>query len=171
MARAVQVASTPAGASASEARRRARRQATLAEDLGEVAEAKLVELREIWRERLGEDPPALRSREIFRRMLAYRLQAAAQGGLSSGAMRRLDQIEAARGGPAQVAAPAPVRLGSGAVLIREWKGVRHEVRVVEGGYAHAGETYKSLSEVARAITGTRWNGPLFFGLREKKEAA
>ena len=57
-------------------------------------------------------------------------------------------------------------------MAEPWKGVRHEVRVVPTGFAHAGQTYKSLSEVARAITGTRWNGPLFFGLRDKaKEAA
>jgi hypothetical protein len=105
-------------------------------------------------------------------MLAHRLQEAVHGGLSAASRRKLAQIEARRADPPAKAPPAPVRINAGATLIRVWKGVRHEVRVVDGAYAHEGQTYKSLSEVARAITGTRWNGPLFFGLRDKvKEAA
>jgi hypothetical protein len=151
---------------------RLQRRDSLASDLEAVAVARLSDLREIWRERLGQEPPRLRSREIFRRMLAYRLQEAVHGGLSAVSQRKLAQIELRRTSAAAKTAPAPVRLSAGATLIREWKGVRHEVRVVPAGYVHAGQTYKSLSEVARAITGTRWNGPLFFGLRDKaKEAA
>jgi len=151
---------------------RLRRRESLQADMEAVAGGRLPELRDIWRERLGDEPPALRSREIFRRMLAYRLQEAVHGGLSAVSRRKLDQMEARRSAPevTRLALP-PVRLGAAATLIREWKGVRHEVRVIPDGFAHDGQTYKSLSEVARAITGTRWNGPLFFGLREKKEAA
>ena len=65
------------------------------------------------------------------------------------------------------AAPA---LSNGVRLVREWQGVRHEVVVVEGKFLHHGNTYKSLSQIARAITGARWNGPRFFGLREKAAA-
>ena len=57
-------------------------------------------------------------------------------------------------------------LSEGTVITREWKGVRHEVEIADGGFIYRGERWKSLSEVARTITGTRWNGPRFFGLRE-----
>jgi hypothetical protein len=151
---------------------RLRRQDSLVADLAAVAAGRLSKLRQIWSDRLGEDPPpALRSPEILRRMLAYRLQAAVHGDISPAIRRKLAEFEARRTGP-KTATPTPTRLRSGAKLIRDWKGVAHEVWVVEAGFIHQGLTYKSLSEIARVITGTRWNGPLFFGLREKmKEAA
>jgi hypothetical protein len=136
-------------------------------DLDYVETARLSELRATWAEKLGYEPPQLRSREIFRRMLAYRLQAAALGDLSAAAKRRLAALEARRTMPGQTPRPTAVRLSPGTLLIREWKGVRQEVRVLIDGFSHQGIIYKSLSEVARAIAGTRWNGPLFFGLRDK----
>lgn len=145
--------------------------ASLDLELDAIAKARLPELRVIWSSRLGEDPPALRSREIFRRMLAYRVQAAALGGLSGAARRKLDDIEQRRASRVSKPAPPLVRLSPGLILIRKWKGVRHEARVVDRGFLHEGKTYRSLSEVARAITGTRWNGPLFFGLRDQPKAA
>jgi hypothetical protein len=151
--------------------RRASLRLSLEPDLVQVATARLVELRAIWADRLGYAPPPLRSREIFRRMLAYRLQAAALGDLSAAAKRKLAALEAERTNPRRKRASPRLRLGHGAVLIREWKGVRHEVQVAKDGFRHHGVTYKSLSEVARAITGSRWNGPLFFGLRDKAKAA
>lgn len=140
-------------------------------DLLAVAAARLGELRDIWRARLGTEPPALRSREIFRRMLAYRLQEAALGGLSAASRRKLDQIEQRRQSPTAKAPPPIFRLTSGTILTREWKGVRHQVKVAGDGFEHEGQLYKSLSEVARTITASRWNGPLFFGLRDKAKAA
>lgn len=151
-------------------RRREALVASLKADLHHVETARLSELRDIWTEKLGSPPPPLRSREIFRRMLAYRLQAAALGDLSPSAKRRLATLEARRTNSDSKTKPAAVRLGAGALLIREWKGVQHEVRVIAGGFNHEGVTYKSLSEVARVIAGTRWNGPLFFGLRDKPKA-
>lgn len=151
--------------------RRAALRQTLDADLDLVAHARLSELRDIWSERLGQEPPPLRSREIFRRMLAYRLQAAVFGDLSAATRRKLAAIEARRANPPKKRTALPTRLGVGTVLIREWQGVRHEVRVVGDGFVHQGTTYKSLSVAARAITGSRWNGPLFFGLRDKLKAA
>jgi hypothetical protein len=145
--------------------------ATLEADLDDVEDARLSELRVIWKEKLGYEPPPLRSREIFRRMLAYRLQAAALGDLSAAAKRKLAAMETRRAMPGQTPRPTTIRLSPGTLLIREWKGVRHEVRVLADGFSHQGVVYKSLSEVARAIAGTRWNGPLFFGLRDKPGAA
>jgi len=151
--------------------RRAALALTLERDLNQIATAKLSELRTLWSDRLGGDPPPLRSREIFRRMLAYGLQATALGDLSAACQRKLAAMEVKRTNPARKRPSAPLKLGHGAMLIREWKGVRHEVRVMPDGFHHDGAVYGSLSEVARHITGSRWNGRLFFGLRTSAKAA
>ena len=113
-------------------------------------------LREKWRRLIG-PPPALRSPELLRRMLGWKIQAAAFGGLDAETRRRLRRPAPTR---SPTAAPTP-----GTRLTREWKGVAHEVEVIADGYILAGRRFRSLSEVARAITGARWNGPRFFGLR------
>ncbi|MFW2341060.1 DUF2924 domain-containing protein [Brevundimonas sp.] len=116
----------------------------------------LEELRAIWRDRYGV-PPKLRSPQLLRLNLAWRIQADAFGGLDAETKRRLR-----RGGAGAAAAD---RLQPGVRLIREWKGVPHEVVVEEGGFRYDGRVWKSLSEIARHISGARWNGPRFFGLR------
>lgn len=118
----------------------------------------LAGLREEWRRRFGK-ACGIRSPDLVRRILAFELQADAFGGLDpevKGKLRRVD-LKAKRRKPG---------LQPGARLIREWRGSRHEVDVVDGGFVHEGARYASLSEVARAITGTRWSGPRFFGLAE-----
>ena len=117
--------------------------------------ADLQELRTEWEQRFGA-VPRLRSPDLLRRILAWRIQAASRGGLDPVTCRLL---------AGNVAGPE-LMLSEGTVISREWKGRRHEVEVAEGGFIYRGERWKSLSEVARAITGTRWNGPRFFGLRE-----
>jgi hypothetical protein len=99
----------------------------------------------------------------LRLLLAWRLQEARLGGLSVKARRQLRQLAGAvdPGKPLARAGPA---LKSGMVLAREWKGVTHRVHVLEDGFAHEGKVYATLSEAARAITGTRWSGPRFFGV-------
>ena len=120
-------------------------------------------LRTQWRARYG-PPPALRSPELLAMMLAWRIQAAVEGGLGA------DMRRALRRPPSKRSTNEPAA-GPGARLIREWQGVRHEVTVEEGGvFLHAGTRHRSLSQVARAITGTRWNGPRFFGLRAEARA-
>ena len=118
----------------------------------------LAGLRAHWQTRYG-PPPRLRSVELLRLMLAWRMQAEADGGLGRETRRRL-----ARRGPVQ---PAGLELGAGAVLCREWRGRVIEVTVEAQGFRWEARTYPSLSAVARAITGTRWNGPRFFGLRSR----
>ena len=113
-------------------------------------------LRDEWRQRYG-PPPKMRSTELLARLLAWRIQADAFGGLDATTIRLLKR---------EAPAPAKALLDSGTRLFREWQGRRHEVTVLEQGFGYAGREYRSLSEVARAITGTRWNGPRFFGLRE-----
>lgn len=103
--------------------------------------------------------PTLRSPELLALMLAYRLQAAVEGGIAVETRRTLRRPSAAKG-------LSP--LTPGTLLSREWKGVRQEVTVGPDGRLHwQGGEYRSLSEVARAITGVRWNGPRFFGLRDE----
>ena len=113
-------------------------------------------LRAFWRERFGAPPP-LRSPELLRHLIAWRLQAAIHGGLDRDTRKAL-----ARTGP--VAAEG-LALGDGARIRRNWQGRSIEVIVRDGGFEWDGRRYASLSAVARAVTGARWNGPRFFGLR------
>ena len=112
-------------------------------------------LRDAWPERFG-PPPRLRSPDLLRRMLSWRLQVEAYGGLDADTRKLLAKGAVKASGP--TAAP-------GVRLVREWKGERHEAEVLEDGVLYRGDRYASLSEVAREITGSRWNGPRFFGLR------
>lgn len=117
--------------------------------------ADLRELRDEWERRYGASH-RLRSADLLRRILAWRIQAAAEGGLDRATRSMLAGKPA---GPENL-------LSAGSVITREWKGERHDVEVAESGFIYRGERWNSLSEVARAITSTRWNGPRFFGLRE-----
>lgn len=130
--------------------------ADLQADVAALEAMQLQELRETWRERFGA-PPSFRSKEIFRLLLAWRLQAVARGGLD----KESHQVLARTG---RVVAEGQ-DLGVGALLRRIWNGEEHIVTVVNGGFAWRGQTFRSLSAVATAIAGTRWNGPRFFGLR------
>lgn len=114
-------------------------------------------LRSVWRERYG-PAPKLRSRELLGLMLAWRIQAEAFGGLD-GATRR--KLKAETSG-----VRSRLDLAPGAVLTREWKGVPETVRRTEAGYEWRGRSYRSLTAVARAISGGPRSGPLFFGLKE-----
>jgi hypothetical protein len=119
-------------------------------------------LRARWRLMFGGAPPAGLSKDIIKRMLAYRIQEEAFGGLDREMKKLFDGL--ARGGKAR--AELNRRLKPGAVLVREYQDTRHTVMVVPEGFSWEGTTYTSLSTIARAITGTVWNGPRFFGLRE-----
>ena len=98
------------------------------------------------------------SQPFLRRFLAFEVQARRMGGLPRGFVKRLERQVA---GTALPAGPAP-----GGRLLREWNGTTHAVDVVDDGYRWNGETYRSLSAVARAITGARWSGPRFFGISQ-----
>lgn len=126
-------------------------------------------LKAMWRELYGSEPPPY-NRTFLVKRLAYRLQELAYGGLSPQAVQRLDQLADEIDGkkksrPKDIATPV-----TGTRLMREWQGVMHQVTVLAGGFDWQGRRYASLSAVARAITGTRWNGPLFFGLRKHGKA-
>lgn len=117
----------------------------------------LVGLREAWERRYGAPPP-LRSVELLRLMLAWRLQADALGGLDKETRRQL-------GRSGRVLAEG-LELGLGTRLQRRWRGRAVEVVVEADGFRWEGRSYPSLSAVATAIAGSRWNGPRFFGLRD-----
>ena len=116
------------------------------------------DVRADWRDRFG-PPPALRSAELLDQMLAWRVQAAEEGGLSRPSRAAL------------LAAPAMTAEGleEGTRIVREWKGIRHQVDALETGFLYDGRTFASLSMIAREITGCRRNGPKFFGLRTESD--
>jgi hypothetical protein len=122
----------------------------------------LAALRSVWEGRIG-PAPKLRSPELLRHLLAWHLQVEAFGDLDRETKRRL----AARG-PVEAEGR---QFGLGAILRRDWQGRRIEVVVETDGFRWEGQMFPSLSAIARAATGTRWNGPRFFGLRTGEAAA
>jgi hypothetical protein len=127
------------------------------------------DLKRRWRDLFETEPPPY-NRRFLESRLAYRIQELAYGGLKPETVDRLDALA-----DDVVGADAGKRHGAvkdrpiaGTRLIREWQGVERCVTVRDDGYEYQGRLYKSLSAIARAITGTRWNGPLFFGLRNQR---
>src|SRR6516162_1778219 len=114
-------------------------------------------LRRYWRVVFGQTPPADLSRDLLGRMIAWRLQERAFGGLDRESLRFLDGLARHGGSPRR-------RLKPGTVLVRDYQSQRHTVTVVPDGFDWQGTTYSSLSAIARAITGTAWSGPRFFAL-------
>jgi hypothetical protein len=128
-------------------------------------------LRAKWAQLFGFNPSPLLSRLFIIRSIAYRLQEKVFGGLKPSVQRLLDQVHDAAPG-ADLARLPKKRASAGTILIREWRGVRHRVTVLDDSVIYRGQRYKSLSEVARLITGSRWSGPRFFGVTHRtKEAA
>jgi hypothetical protein len=134
------------------------------------------QLRLQWRNHLGGITPAHLPRWLLLRLLAYRLQAAALGGLDKASVRsiRTSQGGATEFGDRRFKTRRPrtregIGLNAGALLVREWQGKLERVMVLDGGFAWNGRTFSSLSQVAQAITGTSWNGHRFFGLRPTKD--
>lgn len=116
-------------------------------------------LAERWAEAYGAPPAADVSAPLMRKALAWEIQATAFGGHSAKTLRTLKA--AAKGGT------VPKTASAGTRLVREWNGATYEVEVLEGGYRWRGETWTSLSAIAKAITGAKWSGPRFFGLAKR----
>lgn len=133
----------------------------------EIADLGVEDLRGVWRERLGEPPP-VRSGDILRRALADALQRVATGG-DAALDRRLAKV-ASRHRTGHRPKVRTVSFKPGSTLVRDWQGRRHEVEVAGDGFIWNGQKHASLSKVARLITGVRWNGPRFFGLRDSEAA-
>jgi hypothetical protein len=137
--------------------------------LSELEALDLPLLRKEWRKHLRREPPRL-SRDLTLRALAYAIQEEAFGGLSRQAAKRL-QGSIADDGEGLSAPSRASRLSAGARLVREWRGRPHSVEVLDRGFLYEGVIYKSLSEVARRITGAHWSGPRFFGLSKRQSFA
>ena len=127
------------------------------------------QLKKLWRDLFDKEPPAY-NRRFLENRLTYRLQELALGGLSQTTVKRLEQLgEQLDGGDKRVRSRrTDERPVVGTRMIREWQGVAHEVVVHVDSFEHQGQRYKSLSRVARAITGVSWNGWIFFGLRSRR---
>lgn len=141
---------------------------TVAAQVTALPNKEMIELKEMWRDLYGSEPPRYNKTHLVKR-LAYRIQELAYGGLSAQTVKRLDAL--ADEEEARLTGKKPRRRSSdqllaGTRLVREWDGVEHTVTALVDGFEFEGRRYKSLSAIARAITGTRWNGPLFFGLRK-----
>jgi Protein of unknown function (DUF2924) len=138
-------------------------------ELDRLAAMPIAQLRVRYREVFRTDPPKAFGPDLLRRSVAHRIQEKAYGGLSRSTQRLLDQMMKAFSAKPNGKIVLPRRIKPGSVLVREWKGRSHRVMVLEDGFAYDGGTYSNLSEIAGLITGTRWNGPRFFGLRPKTE--
>jgi Protein of unknown function (DUF2924) len=127
------------------------------------------DLKRRWRDLFETEPPPY-NRRFLESRLAYRIQELAYGGLKPETVARLDALadDVAGADPGNRHRMDKDRPIAGTRLFREWQGVEHCVTVSNEGYEYQGRPYKSLSAIARAITGTRWNGPLFFGLRNQR---
>ena len=143
----------------------------------------LDDLRSRWRQRLRSAPPHNLPRALLLRLLAYKLQARMHGDLDTNTAKYLDRIardharrrESGAFRPSKAVPPVPPALRdrglkAGTMLVREHAGLQHRVVIMAEGFAWEGRIYTSLSEIARHITGTRWNGPRFFGLRGRAMA-
>lgn len=128
-------------------------------EVAAIANMNLSELRKLWSQRYG-DPPKHRAADLLRRILAWRIQADAYEGFDAATIKML------RSQQKNTDKPSPV---AGMRLARDWQGRRYEVIVLENSIYYEGRKYGSLSEVARVITGVRWNGPRFFGLRQSNK--
>ena len=144
--------------------------------LRRIAELKTMSIRELkqkWRDLFETEPPAYNRRFIEHR-LAYRIQELAYGGLKPETVKLLRKLgdELDGGDPAvRRRRPSQERPVAGTCLIREWQGVEHLVTVLNDGFEYQGCPFQSLSAIARQITGTRWNGWVFFDLKNRKGAA
>ena len=139
--------------------------------LAALKTATTLELKAQWRDLFDSEPPPFNRRYLESR-LAYRIQDRAYGGLKPETIRRLERLgdELDGGDRKKSRIRADLKPITGTRLIREWQGVEHVVTVTSDGFDWQGRPYRSLSAIARAITGTRWNGLVFFGLKNRRGA-
>jgi hypothetical protein len=146
-----------------------------ADVLGRLAALKTTatpDLKQQWRELFAAEPPPY-NRRFLESRLAYRIQELAYGGLKPETIQRLEALgeQLDGGNPVLRRIRGDDKPITGTRLIREYQGVEHSVIVLHDGYEYQGRPYQSLSSIARTITGTRWNGWLFFGLKNRRGTA
>lgn len=123
-------------------------------------------LRAFWADRFSSDPPPVRSADFLKNLIIWKLQTELHGGISNDARRRLNRLSKGFDRDPSYIPVTNHGLKTGTVLTREWRGTQYHVQVLKDGIEYDGKRYKSLSEVASHITGARWSGPLFFGLKK-----
>jgi hypothetical protein len=133
--------------------------------LGSLPKLNRIELRVRWRDSYGSDPPEKISDLLMQQAIAHRLQLRHFGGLSFSTRRALQRVLEESGATRLDPRSPSNSIPGGTMLIRQWHGATHQVTATDKGVLYRGKLFRSLSEVARKITGTRWSGPLFFGLR------
>jgi hypothetical protein len=141
------------------------------EEIRELERADVPTLKARWKALLKREPPRFAKRGFLTQVLAWEIQARAFGGLKPSVHRQLLALGAPNGSTARRTIEPRMRLRPGVKLVRSWRGVTHEVMVTEQGYFWRGQSFDSLSTIAREITGTRWSGPLFFGIRKRASAS
>jgi hypothetical protein len=134
-------------------------------ELGRLPAMPIADLRNRYQELFRTAPPKAFGPDLLRRSIAHRIQEKAYGGLPRETQRLLDQLVRAAMAKPNGRLELPRRIKPGSELVRTWKGKGYRVMVMADGFAYDGKTFASLSEIATEITGTRWNGPRFFGLR------
>ncbi|MFL5000375.1 MAG: DUF2924 domain-containing protein [Xanthobacteraceae bacterium] len=138
-------------------------------DLENLEQLSRAELRTLWTQELAEEPPPSLGRDILALGIAYARQERRYGGLSRPVAKELDRLlaRALEDGKEPLVSTRPLPR-AGTILVREWQGTTHHVTVTDDGFLWNGKPHRSLSSIARALTGTTWNGPRFFGLRDVK---
>lgn len=138
----------------------------LAEQLNELSNKPTTALRNRWARLYRTQPPKRMSRDLLVLAISWKIQSKAMGGLNMATKRRLMDTASRQGNEAT---GKTIRLKAGTRLVREWHGEPHEVLVLEERFEWQGKPYRSLSQIAREITGVRWSGPRFFGLKPKPD--
>jgi hypothetical protein len=128
------------------------------------------ELRALWQDLFARPAHPRLRRNLMIPILAYRLQEKAYGGLKSSTHKRLQKLAVELKQNCQAPPPVAPQLKAGTKLLRQFQGEMHEVLVGDEGFEYRGKRYQSLSEIARQITGTRWSGPVFFGVKHSQKA-
>lgn len=144
---------------------------SLREQLEALETMSAAQLKEEWRRVMKCPPPAGFSVALLERAIAYELQARRLGRLAKSAERDLRRLARRIASGEDVSASTEIRIKPGTRLVRDWGGSTHYVLVLEQGYSYADREYRSLSQVAAVITGARWSGPRFFGLKGRGAAA
>jgi hypothetical protein len=140
----------------------------IAQRLTELSQLNKPSLCELWKELFQTPPPLRLRRRLIIQILAYRMQEQAFASLNPASRGRLRQLARALEADSKTTIPATRSLGPGTRLVRQWRDQVHLVNVEADGYEYQGARFQSLSEIARLITGTRWSGPLFFGIKSEQ---
>lgn len=140
---------------------------SLGSKLPELSGMTPAQLRSLWRESWRKPAPAI-GPDLLRRGIAWKQQARIHGDVPSHVRREIDAVLSRLLSGKSAVADERISLKPGTRLVREWRGVLHQVVVLESGYEHEGRHYSSLSQVASAITGVHWSGPRFFDLKRRK---